>query len=398
MNGDRRSPLALYIHVPFCVRRCHYCDFAVTRSDEPPVNEWLTCLAQDLAEWSEELDAGGPLLLDTIFVGGGTPSLLGGAGMESLAELLAGHFEWDSDRLEWTAEANPGSLTAETARCWRELGLNRLSIGVQSFDDRALKWLGRLHDSAEANRAVERAHGAGFENVSVDLIFGLPRDVTRNWKQDLERATSLGVTHVSAYGLTAEPRTPLGRLVANGRVQMPSEDRYAGEYTTTVKVLNNHNLKQYEVSNFALDGFECRHNWHYWIGSEYLGLGPSAHSLVAGQRIWNVTRWQAYRDAVAAGASVREGRETPDRAGRRLESLWLGLRTRRGIDLAAHGIQADLVDQWVAAEWASISDGVLRLTAEGWLRLDGLVAELDSRLTESQDQNEQNVNLRIGRR
>ena len=393
-----RSPLALYIHVPFCVRRCHYCDFAVTRSTEPPVSEWLNCLAQDLAEWSEELDAGGPLRLDTIFVGGGTPSLLGGAGMESLAELLTGHFEWDPDRLEWTAEANPGSLTAETAGRWRELGVNRLSIGVQSFDDRALTWLGRLHDSSEANRAVERAHRAGFENVSVDLIFGLPGDVTRNWKQDLERATSLGVTHVSAYGLTAEPRTPLGRLVTNGRVEMPSEDRYADEYATTVKVLNKYNLKQYEVSNFALDGYECRHNWHYWIGSEYLGLGPSAHSLVAGQRIWNVTDWQAYRDAATSGASVREGRETPGRADRRLESLWLGLRTRNGIELAAHGIQADLVDHWVAEDWASVSDGVLRLTAEGWLRLDGLVAELDSRLTTSHDQSEQNVNLRTGRK
>ena len=320
-----RSPLALYIHVPFCVRRCHYCDFAVTRSTEPPVSEWLNCLAQDLAEWSEELDAGGPLRLDTIFVGGGTPSLLGGAGMESLAELLTGHFEWDPDRLEWTAEANPGSLTPETARRWRELGVNRLSIGVQSFDDRALTWLGRLHDSSEANRAVERAHRAGFENVSVDLIFGLPGDVTRNWKQDLERATSLGVTHVSAYGLTAEPRTPLGRLVTNGRVEMPSEDRYADEYATTVKVLNEHNLKQYEVSNFALDGYECRHNWHYWIGSEYLGLGPSAHGYVGGTRVWNVFRWEAYRRSLAGGESPIEGHETLGAGESRLERLWLCL-------------------------------------------------------------------------
>jgi oxygen-independent coproporphyrinogen-3 oxidase len=137
------------------------------------------------------------------------------------------------------------------------------------------------------------------------------------------------------------------------------------------------------VSNFALDGYECRHNWHYWIGSEYLGLGPSAHSLVGGQRIWNVTRWQAYRDAASSGASLREGREIPTRADRRLESLWLGLRTRRGIDLAAHGIEADLVNRWVAEGWATISDEVLRLTSGGWLRMDGLVAELDFRLAES---------------
>ena len=141
-----------------------------------------------------------------------------------------------------------------------------------------------------------------------------------------------------------------------------------------------YDFKQYEVSNFALAGYECRHNWHYWIGSEYLGLGPSAHSHVGGRRIWNVTQWQAYRDAARSGASVREGYEIPTRADRRLESLWLGLRTRRGIDVAAHGIEADLVSHWVAEGWASISDGILRLTPGGWLRMDGLVAELDSRL------------------
>ena len=385
MSEDRRPPLALYIHFPFCVRRCHYCDFAVTRSAEPPVDDWLACLAHDMLEWSEELGDPGPIRVDTIFIGGGTPSLLGGAGMESLAELLAGHFEWEAGRVEWTVEANPGSLTLDAARRWRNLGVNRLSIGVQSFDNGALEWLGRLHDAVGAAAAVERARAAGFENLSVDLIFGLPSGVARSWGDDLERAVSLGVTHVSAYGLTAEPRTPLGKLVATGSVRMPEEDRYIEEYSTTVNILSKYDFKQYEVSNFAQSGYECRHNWHYWIGSEYLGLGPSAHSLVEGRRIWNVTQWSAYRDAAKSGASVREGRETPTRADRRLVSLWLGLRTRRGIDLAAHAIEAGLVRHWVAEGWASMSDGVLCLTPAGWLRMDGLVAELDSRLANSDD-------------
>jgi oxygen-independent coproporphyrinogen-3 oxidase len=383
VSQDLQAQIALYVHFPFCIRRCHYCDFAVTRSAEPPVSEWIACLAQDLLQWEEELGTPGPHRIDTIFVGGGTPSLLGGEGMELLAELLGRHFEWDAGRLEWTVEANPGSLTVDAARCWLNLGVNRLSIGVQSFDDGALRWLGRLHDSAGATSAVERAHEAGFENVSIDLIFGLPADVERSWGDDLRQAVSLGVTHVSAYGLTAEPRTPLGKLVANGRIRMAGGDRYADEYSDTVNILNMYDFKQYEVSNFALNEYECRHNWHYWIGSEYLGLGPSAHSLVGGQRIWNVTRWQAYRDAASSGASLREGREIPTRADRRLESLWLGLRTRRGIDLAAHGIEADLVNHWVAEGWASISNQVLQLTPGGWLRMDGLVAELDFRLAES---------------
>jgi oxygen-independent coproporphyrinogen-3 oxidase len=338
-----------------------------------------------MLQWSDELGNSGPLRIDTIFVGGGTPSLLGGAGMESLAELLAGHFEWEAGRVEWTVEANPGSLTRDAARRWRSLGVNRLSIGVQSFDDGALEWLGRLHDAAEAADAVERARQAGFENLSVDLIFGLPADVARSWGDDLERAVSLGVTHVSAYGLTAEPRTPLGKLVTSGGVRMLDEDQYGDEYHQAVNILNQHEFKQYEVSNFAAGGYECRHNWHYWIGTEYLGLGPSAHSFVAGQRIWNVTQWPAYRDAARSGAPVREGRETPTRADRRLESLWLGLRTRRGVELAAHRIEAGLVYHWVAAGWASISEGVLRLTPAGWLRLDGLVTELDSRLADPDD-------------
>ncbi len=383
MSEDSRALRALYIHFPFCIRRCHYCDFAVTRSAEPPVREWVACLARDLLKWGGELGTPGPYRIDTIFVGGGTPSLLGGAGMELLAELLARHFEWDAGRLEWTVEANPGSLTVDAARCWRNLGVNRLSIGVQSFDDGALRWLGRLHDSAGASSAVERAHEAGFENVSIDLMFGLPTEVVRSWGGDLRQAASLGVTHVSAYGLTAEPRTPLGKLVANGRIRMADENQYADEYADTANILNQYDFKQYEVSNFALNGYECRHNWHYWIGSEYLGLGPSAHSLIGGQRIWNVTGWQAYRDAASSGASLREGREVPTRADRRLESLWLWLRTRRGIDLAAHCIEADMIAQWVAEGWASISDDVLRLTPGGWLRMDGLVAELDVRLAES---------------
>jgi len=378
---DRAAPLAVYVHVPFCVRRCHYCDFAVTPSAEPPVKEWIACLEEDLRQWGEELEAPGPHRVDTIFVGGGTPSLLGGAGMEGLAELLARHFEWDASRLEWTVEANPGSLSLDAARCWLGLGVNRLSIGVQSFDDRALQWLGRLHDSAGAVEAVERARDSGFEDVSVDLIFGLPTEVVRSWSDDLKRAVSLGVTHVSTYGLTAEPRTPLGQQVKSGRVLMPNEDQYVVEYLRAVEILTMCDFKQYEVSNFALDGYECRHNWHYWIGSEYLGLGPSAHSHVREQRVWNVTRWNAYRDAARSGASLWEGRESPTRDDRRLEALWLGLRTRRGIDLVAHGIEAGLVGRWVTEGWASTADGVLRLTPGGWLRMDGLVAELDSRLS-----------------
>jgi oxygen-independent coproporphyrinogen-3 oxidase len=377
--------VSLYVHVPFCTRRCHYCDFAVTASADPPIRDWLEALAEDLNQWQAEL--GTPRLprLDTIFVGGGTPSLLGAAGMEGLRRLLEDRFPLDPGTIEWTAEANPNSLTLDTARAWREAGVNRLSLGVQSFDDRALQWLGRLHDRNEASGAIERARAAGFENLSIDLIFGLPTGVARSWRDDLEHAMELAVPHLSAYGLTAEHRTALGSWVSAGRVQMPDQEQYEREYLTAVEILEMHDLKHYEVSNFATSGHECRHNWHYWIGSEYLGVGPSSHSFVGGRRSWNVREWSAYRLAARERSSVREGHEEPTPEQRRLESLWLGLRTRRGIELARFGIPERAVASWIGAGRAVLAGGRLRLTSRGWLLLDELVTELSARDDEAGD-------------
>ncbi|MEJ2546656.1 MAG: radical SAM family heme chaperone HemW [Gemmatimonadota bacterium] len=380
--GGERPPLALYVHVPFCARRCHYCDFAVTRAEDPPIDEWLVSIEADLLEWRREIDGIQSRRLDTIFVGGGTPSLLGGRGMERLRECLRRHLAWDEGTIEWTAEANPNSLTAETARYWREIGVNRLSLGVQSFNDRALAWLGRLHDGRQAREAVERARDAGFDELSLDLIFGLPEGVPRRWRSDLQQAVGMGVSHLSIYGLTAEPGTPLGRGVARGRVSLPNATIYAREYRLAVNELESNDFIQYEVSNFALPGHECRHNWHYWIGSEYLGVGPSAHSYIRGQRIWNVRDWKAYRAAVVAGESVREGREIPSAGQRRLETLWLGLRTRRGIDLDTFGLPSEIIDRWISEGWATREETRVRFTADGWLLLDELVATLAARMTE----------------
>jgi oxygen-independent coproporphyrinogen-3 oxidase len=378
--ADGRGDLALYVHVPFCIRRCHYCDFAVTRVREAPVDEWLACLALELEGRRARGELVGTPFLDTIFVGGGTPSLLGAAGVEELAALLARHFCWDPSRVEWTLEANPGSVDREDCRVWLRAGVNRLSLGVQSFGDHALRWLGRLHDAAEARAAVARARDAGFGNLNVDLIFGLPDDVGRDWGHDVETAAELGATHVSTYGLTAETGTPLGRMVELGRASLADEERYEREYLEAVDRLETAGFRVYEVSNHALPGLECRHNWHYWIGTDYYGLGPSAHSFVGGERSWNVRRWEAYRTATRAGEDPREGRERPDGDRSRLERAWLGLRTRRGLALdevedcpAARAV----VTRWEFSGWARREGRRLRLTPAGWLRMDALVAQLD---------------------
>lgn len=388
VSAPAGPPRSLYVHVPFCARRCHYCDFSVARASRPPVAAFLDALTVDMEQWFRSSAWTERLELDTLFIGGGTPSLLGADGMRQLAERLSERFQWDPSAVEWTAEANPNSLPADVCAAWRELGVNRLSIGVQSFEDAPLEWLGRLHDAAGAAASVERGREAGFERINVDLIFGLPREVARDWRSDVTRAIDLGVSHVSAYGLTAEPRTPLGRRVEQGRVRLPGDGRYGKEYLQVSRALREAGFDHYEVSNFARPGQASLHNWHYWDGSEYLGLGPSAHSHVGGERIWNVYQWQRYRRAAEAGASLREGRERPNAEQRRLERIWLGLRTREGVpweEVAFHGREAR-IETWRREDWIEPDDRRLRLTAEGWLRLDPLVAEIAGWTSEATDE------------
>ena len=377
-------PVSLYVHFPFCVQRCHYCDFSVHRTGIPPLEEWLDCIDREAEEWVQRAGWAEPVRLETLFVGGGTPSLLGDS-MGRLSRILSRRFALDPDSAEWTAESNPASLDAAVAEAWLEAGVNRLSIGVQSFDDAVLRWLGRLHDATGARRALADARTAGFENLNVDLIFGLPASVERDWTAEVEAALEAGVTHVSAYGLTAEPRTPLGRRVASGDVIMAGGERYSAEYLSAVAALEEAGFAHYEVSNFAIPGRECRHNWHYWDGSPYLGLGPSAHSYLGGTRTWNVFRWEAYRVAMKGDGRALESHETVGAGESRLERLWLALRTNRGLsagDPLAQAVLAgarDLVSAWSEAGWLTVDESRVRLTAEGWLRMDELVAALDDR-------------------
>lgn len=382
-------PRSLYVHVPFCRQRCHYCDFSLVRSAEPPIVAWLDALGRDLTEWFSDAGwARGPKL-ETIYVGGGTPSLLGATGMRELGNLLHEWFRWDPDRIEWTAEANPRSLTGAVCDAWLATGVNRISIGVQSFHDGALEWLGRQHDSAEAAASVKRARAAGFTDVSIDLMFGLPPDISRDWPLEVERAVELGATHVSAYGLAVEARTALGKWVELGRRFPCDENSYAVEYLLASELLTGVGFGQYEVSNFAQSNHESLHNWHYWDGSGYVGIGPSAHSFLPPHRIWNVHRWDAYRKAAEAGASLRAGREkaTPEQAA--LERLWLGLRTRRGIagtelDMLSEDTRRRLLEDWTGAKWMEQDGARWRLTPAGWLLLDKLALELADKVETEQ--------------
>lgn len=370
------NPEHLYIHVPFCLRRCGYCDFAVTATRVAPVDAWLEAVDAELAArrraagWSH-------LELSTIYVGGGTPSLLGVGAMGRLRETLRRFASWNDADIEWTAEANPESFTAELATDWAAAGINRISLGAQTFSAEALAWMGRMHGPEGPARAVHSARSAGIGNISVDLIFALPSRLTRDWRSDLDRVIEIDPAHVSLYGLTAEPATPLGRRVATGREVMADEDRYAEEYLLATERLGDAGFEHYEVSNFARPGLASRHNQAYWRHRPYIGLGPGAHSFEPPVRSWNVRDWSEYRRRLQEGGPVEDGREELGVEDVALERVWLGLRAADGLEIASlTSAQRARAAEWERSGLAERAADVVRLTRQGWLLLDRLAVEL----------------------
>lgn len=361
----------VYVHVPFCARRCAYCDFSIAVRREVPVDEYLRALDAELAlRFGEGLQGE----VDTIYFGGGTPSRLGGEGLARALEIVSQRFS-PATGAELTAEANPEDVSPEALRAWRHAGINRLSIGSQSFDDRALAWMHRTHDASEIERAVNDARAAGIDNLSLDLIFALPDALHRDFERDVERALSLAPDHISLYGLTVEPATPLGRWVATGKEREQPEEGYEREYSAAHRLLTSAGYEHYEVSNYALPGRRAVHNSAYWAAVPYVGLGPSAHEFDGNARRWNARAYAAWRDRLAAGSDPVEGAETLTTENRVAEQVYLGLRSDAGLAVANH--ERSMVQPWIDAGWVTLSaDGTLRCSAAGWLRLDALAAAL----------------------
>jgi oxygen-independent coproporphyrinogen-3 oxidase len=371
------KPEFIYLHVPFCLRRCSYCDFAVEAVREPPLAAWLAAIEGEFALVAEAEGWEGPLSPRTIYVGGGTPSLLGEGAMAALRRRLEPYLSW-SDEIEWTVEANPESFDEALARDWRAAGVDRISLGAQSFDEGALRWMGRLHGPAGPGRAVAAARAAGIENYNIDLIFGLPARLGRDWAADLENALALEPRHISLYGLTAEPGTPLGRWVGEGRERLAEDEVYEAEYLLAVDHLRAAGFEHYEVSNFAMPGSESRHNRAYWTGAPYLGLGPGAHSYFPPERRWNLRDWMAYRNAIEAGTLARADAEIVAGESERLERIWLALRTSTGLPHSDWSpAQERLAARWSEQGLAIVTPDTMRLTPAGWLLLDELVVDFD---------------------
>jgi oxygen-independent coproporphyrinogen-3 oxidase len=268
-------------------------------------------------------------------------------------------------------------VSPESVRAWRAAGVNRVSLGAQSFDDRVLQWMHRSHDAARIGAAVRTLKGGGIDNISLDLIFALPGELERDWARDLEMAISLLPAHISLYGLTVEPRTPLDRWISRGATHLPDDERYAEEYLLAHGRLAADGYHFYEVSNASLNGFISRHNSAYWTGRPYVGLGPAAHSFDGRARRWNLSAWEAYRSAIADGRSPVESEEVLTEDQRELERVYLALRTADGLDLTAHDRPLPPVTaQWAERGWVLEQGRRLRCTPEGWLRLDAIIAKL----------------------
>jgi oxygen-independent coproporphyrinogen-3 oxidase len=363
----------LYIHVPFCARRCSYCDFAIAVRRDVPSDRFAELVLREWAGWQSHPAWARSPKVGTVYFGGGTPSRLAPAAVARIIEQV-----W-TDRgiepgAEITLEANPDDVTEAAAGAWRAAGVNRVSLGAQSFDPGVLRWMHRTHEAGQIGRAVEALRSGGIGELSLDLIFGLPALLERDWSADLAQALALEPDHLSLYGLTVEERTPLARWAARGAVTPVDDDRYAAEFLAAHERLAQAGYEHYEVSNYARPGRRARHNSAYWRRAPYVGLGPSAHSAWEGGRRWNLREWAEYERRLGEGAQVVEGEERLEPAGVRLEELYLGLRTSDG--LPAERIPPEAAGRWIASGWAETADGRLRLTPEGWLRLDALVASV----------------------
>jgi oxygen-independent coproporphyrinogen-3 oxidase len=376
----------LYLHIPFCDHKCIYCDFyslpsaGDARDNASRIRRFVQNLQREIDLRSGEM----PLEpVDTVFFGGGTPSLLQPDEVEGIVRLLKTQFTVD-ESAEVTLESNPGTVDQGKLRAFKDAGVNRLSIGVQSFYDRDLRFLTRIHSGSEAARTVEDAHAAGFSNVNIDLMFGLPGQTTERWAGNLQQAADLSPSHLSCYSLTVEPNTVLAKLVASRQVSPVSQELDADLYEQTAHVLARYGFKQYEVSNFALDGYQCRHNLTYWNHAEYLGFGPSAHSFLGDRRWWNVRSVSAYGDALEQGLLPVAGEEQLSPEQLMMEEIFLGLRST-GIDLngfcARHrrllpGRFQQRMDDLLKRNLASTDGQRLWLTTKGYLICDELCASL----------------------
>jgi oxygen-independent coproporphyrinogen-3 oxidase len=392
---DPARPLGVYVHFPFCGVRCPYCDFAVDTRTEIPHDRYGQAVMAELAARRSWFRAGEAApALASIYFGGGTPGLWRPDVLGQVLEAVRRAFDGPAaESLEITVEANPGEVTPERLGALRSAGVNRLSLGLQAFDDALLARLGRNHDARAAAPAVAAARAAGFQQLSCDLMYGLPGQTLDGWRRSVDALVALAPDHVSAYALTVERGTAFGALDRAGRLGQPDDDRVAEMFSWGRQALAAAGYQHYEISSYARPGARARHNGLYWSGGAYLGLGASAASFrpLTDGTAWRFTNPRATDTYLAPGSSG--GQVAPAHVERRQradlenEAVWLGLRTRDGLDRAAHAARYgsdplalpgrdSAAGRCVQAGWLAITPGAIRLTDAGLLFADEVAQRL----------------------
>ena len=365
MKNNRRIPLELYVHIPFCVRKCQYCDFLSGPSDEETKDRYIEALLKEIraAEHTEDYE------IVSVFIGGGTPSALKAEAIASIMRTLQEQFFFCEDA-EVTIEANPGTVDLEKLTIYRNVGINRLSLGLQSTDAEELKLLGRIHSYEEFLKSYEWAREAGFSNINIDLMFAIPGQTGEAWRQHLYQVAELNPEHISAYSLIIEEGTPF----AEQNLDLPDEDTEYQMYEDTAEILERYGYRQYEISNYAKQGYMCRHNAGYWQRREYLGFGLGASSLYVGMRFSNTHQMQEYLKESRNSDQIRKDVTVLSRNEQIEEFMFLGLRMTEGIsekkfeenfDVRLMDVYGDILQKYEETGFMEHIETKWRLTRKG---------------------------------
>ena len=366
----------IYVHIPFCKKRCTYCDFHFSTTFSTYREKLIQAICLELSLRSSELTN---VPIQSLYFGGGTPSLLTAEELQSIVHSVRLNYQL-LEHAEITFEVNPEDANVDNLKAWKEVGINRLSIGLQSFQASDLSWMNRSHSTDEGEMAVRMAQEQGFDNISIDLIYGLPDLSNEQWLHHLERALQLNVQHISAYCLTIESKTALEHFVNNGKLKRPTEDQQGEQFDLLVRTLKQAGFEQYEISNFAKDQKYARHNSSYWNFTSYVGVGPSAHSFNGNQRRWNIANNSKYYQQVGKDDDWFE-EETLSPTEKWNEFFLTGLRTKWGVlkenieDLG--GMTADehkLLTTHVETGFIFEEEDRLVLTEKGKLQADGIAS------------------------
>jgi len=383
--------ISLYIHIPLCVKKCAYCDFASFEGRLAQRERYVEAVCREIRAQAAFF---GRRNVQTVFIGGGTPTLLSGKQVQTIMDTVRRAFDLLPDA-EITMEGNPGTLTLDNLRAYREAGVNRLSLGVQSMDDGMLAAIGRIHTAVQAKEAVRMAREAGFDNLNLDLMYGLPGQNAMQWKETLKRAIALEPEHLSCYSLILEEGTPLYDGVNAGTcAPLPDEEAMGAMDALTAAITREAGYHQYEVSNYAKPGRACRHNIVYWECLPYLGVGLNAHSDLNGRRFYNPEGWEDYLRMAESDAIERREEGENSRADRMFERMMMGLRQTRGVDavrfehdfgVSVEQIWPDTIRRMKRQGLMTCNKERIALTARGMQVMNGVLVELMEEMEETEE-------------